>query len=93
VASRADATGEVILKVANTADVPIPTKVQLKGLNGIQPKATAAVLTSDNPLDENSIDEPMKVAPVTKTIENAAADFTHAFPANSVTVIRLKTRP
>jgi alpha-L-arabinofuranosidase len=92
VAGRADASGDVILKVVNTADASLPTKVQLRGLSGLQPKATATVLTSPDPMDENTIDEPAKVIPVTRTIDNAGPSFTHTFPANSVTVLRLKTR-
>jgi alpha-L-arabinofuranosidase len=92
VAGRAEASGDVILKVVNTADAALPTKVQVRGLSGLQPKATATVLTSPDPMDENSIDEPVKVAPVTRAIENAGPAFTHTFPANSVTVLRLKTR-
>ncbi len=92
VAGRADASGDVILKVVNTVDAPLPTKVQIRGLSGIQPRASATVLTSPDPMDENTIDEPAKVVPVTRTIENAGPSFTHTFPANSVTVLRLKTR-
>jgi len=92
VAGRADASGDVILKVVNTADAPLPTKVQIRGLGGLKPNASATVLTSADPMDENTIDEPTKVVPVTRTIENAGTNFTHSFPANSVTVLRLKTR-
>lgn len=61
----------------------------MKGTGNLAPTATATVLTSANPEDENSFDEPAKVAPKESTIQNVAPSFRHTFPANSVTVLRL----
>ena len=88
VASRANATGEVILKVANAWQGPCATEIELAGLARLPGTAQATVLTSANADDENSLDEPTKVAPRTQSIP-AGAKFRHTFPANSVTVIRI----
>jgi len=40
--------------------------------------------------DENSLELPLKVAPVNGTIHNAGRSFRHTLPANSLTVLRLK---
>jgi alpha-L-arabinofuranosidase len=40
----------------------------------------------------NTVTEPMKVVPKPITIRDAGAKFSHELPANSVSVIRLKTK-
>jgi alpha-N-arabinofuranosidase len=56
----------------------------------VSPNASAIVLASDKPEDENTLDQPLRVMPVTLTLKHAGAAFHHTFPANSVTVLRLK---
>jgi alpha-L-arabinofuranosidase len=92
-ASRVQATGDVILKVVNVSAGDQSTDVELRGITGVQPSAAISVLTSANPEDENSLEEPRKVAPVERTITFAGPRFRHTFPAHSVSVLRLKTRP
>ncbi|MCX6908745.1 MAG: DUF1080 domain-containing protein [Verrucomicrobia bacterium] len=88
-ASRVKKTGELILKVVNGNSQPLATAINLKGLSKVK-SATAIVLTSDNELDENTLDEPTKVAPKTQTLSVTGPAFKHTFPGNSVTVLRLK---
>jgi alpha-L-arabinofuranosidase len=90
VATRATSTGDVILKVVNASAEPQTTAIELSGLDGKVKSATATVLTSANPDDENSLDEPNKVVPVSNSIDNAAARFNHTFPSYSVTVLKIK---
>ncbi|MEK7678334.1 MAG: alpha-L-arabinofuranosidase C-terminal domain-containing protein [Verrucomicrobiota bacterium] len=90
-ASHAKATGEVILKVVNVSTTNLTTQINLRGAEKVGSSAQAIVLASKNPTDENSLTEPVKVAPVTQTIEKAGANFSHTFPGNSVTVLRLQT--
>jgi alpha-L-arabinofuranosidase len=91
-ASRTKDTGEVILKVVNTSKSELTTDMKLNGIKAVQGPAQATVLTSENSTDENSLTEPTKVAPVTKTINVGGRDFQHAFPGNSVTILRLKVQ-
>jgi alpha-L-arabinofuranosidase len=88
VASRADRSAEVILKVVNVGDQPQPAQIALRGPAVVQ-SATASVLTSASPEDENTLDEPRKVVPASVPVAGAAAEFRHVFPAHSVTVLRL----
>lgn len=81
---------DIVLKVVNAAAEPLATAVELKGAATVTPTATATVLTSASGEDENSLDEPNKVTPKQETIQNVAPKFTHTFPANSVTVLRMK---
>jgi alpha-L-arabinofuranosidase len=90
-ASRVEKTGEVILKVVNTSSSELPTDIKLNGIPGVHGPAKATVLTCESPTDENSLTEPMKVAPVAKTVDINGRDLRHIFPGNSVTVLLLPT--
>jgi alpha-L-arabinofuranosidase len=88
-ASQAKRAHEVILKVVNVSSSDQETDLQLEGAK-VSPTASAIVLASDTPEDENTLDQPLRVRSVTLTLEHAGAAFRHTFPANSVTVLRLK---
>ena len=83
-------TGDVIVKVVNTAPLPVETEISLGGVKKISGPGRAIVLTSDNPQDENTIDEPTKVSPKTEIFDVSSPDFRRTFPGNSFTVLRLK---
>ena len=89
VASYARRAYEVILKVVNVSRADQETDLRFEGAK-VSPTAKAIVLASDKPEDENTLDQPARVRPVTLTLKNAGASFRHTFPANSVTVLRLK---
>jgi alpha-L-arabinofuranosidase len=90
-AGRVQAAGEVILKVVNVSGSAQDAQIDLAGAGKVEPRAAAIVLTGAGPDDENTLDEPARVAPAAKTVENAAAGFRHTFPPWSVTILRLKT--
>ena len=92
VASRVEASGEIILKVVNVSRVAQDTEIEFRGVDNVEPAAKAIVLTSANAADENSLAEPTKVAPVCEAIEGAATHFRRTFAANSVTIVRLRAR-
>ncbi len=89
VASRVDATGEVILKVVNVVAVAELLAIDLKGIASISKDATLEVLQGD-PNAQNSVEEPTKIVPQRSQINDAGLQFTHEFPPYSVSVIRLK---
>jgi len=92
VASRADRGGDVILKVVNFGPVPKSTKVRLQGAGRVRSTAQATVLTSARSEDENYLEQPLRVSPKTRTLTGVGAEFEHAFPPYSVTVLRLTQR-
>lgn len=92
VASRVTAGGDVLLKVVNVSGTDQPTSVELRGVDGVQPAAALTLLSAANPEDENTLDEPTKVAPVQHTLAVAGTSFRHTFPAHSVSILRLKMR-
>ncbi|MGA2060219.1 MAG: alpha-L-arabinofuranosidase C-terminal domain-containing protein [Thermoguttaceae bacterium] len=83
---------EVILKVVNVSNVAQETDIHLAGADKVQPTGTAIVFSSEKSTDDNTLDNPKKVAPVTRQFQNAANDFKHTFPADSVSVLRLKIK-
>jgi len=84
-------SGEIIVKVVNAAATPTETEINLNGAKKLASSAAAIVLTSENPKDENTLDEPTKVAPKSTTIPVSGTKIKHAFPGNSLTVLRVKT--
>ncbi len=79
---------EVVLKVVNTAATERAADIRLNGVKEVAKNAKGWVLTSADAMDENSLDQPDKIAPAAFTLGVAPA-FTHAFPGNSVTILRV----
>jgi alpha-L-arabinofuranosidase len=89
-ATRKDASGTVILKVVNTSDRDLATEIRVQGVARLAGPASAVILTSTSPSDENSLESPTRVAPVERRVEVAGTAIRQLFPGNSVAVIRAK---
>jgi alpha-L-arabinofuranosidase len=85
-------SGDLIVKVVNANATPLETAIDFAGATGLSGKGTATVLTSENPTDENSLDDPLKVSPKTEDVSFSGATLTRAFPGNSFTVLRIQAR-
>jgi alpha-L-arabinofuranosidase len=90
-ASRDDKNGDVIVKVVNANAEPLETGIDFSRFKNLTGSGTATVLTGDEPGDENSIEEPTKIAPKTEALNITSPGFTRSFPGNSFTVLRLHT--
>jgi alpha-N-arabinofuranosidase len=88
-AARDTASGEVILKVVNGGKSSASIALDFSGAGKIASSASVSTLTGSL-LDENSFAAPQKVFPQESKLEITAPQFEHAFPANSLTVLRLK---
>jgi alpha-L-arabinofuranosidase len=88
VAGRLEATAETLIKIVNSGDMPIATRFNVIGSTG-QIFVKQTVLTSSSPLDENTLDEPTKVAPVARRFSFRGSTFTRTIPPYSVTVLRM----
>jgi len=88
-AVRDEKSGDVIVKVVNTAATPTETEVKLVGAGKIT-NPRAIVLTSGDPKDENTLDEPTKVVPRSQPVSANGPVFKHSFPGNSLTVLRVQ---
>ena len=91
-ATRDSQTGTIFLKVVNSLGTPQPVKIQISGVASIEAEGTAVVLKADRPDDTNSIQEPVRIVPVTEKVEGLGTDFTREFPPYSITVLELKTK-
>lgn len=93
--SRDAETGDIILKVVNaTAEVNrVQVLLENAGETYLNPVAEVQVLTGERRTATNSARNPEKVAPVSARLEGVGADFLYEAPANSVSVIRVHTRP
>jgi len=67
-------------------------RIEVSGPGSLAAKGRSIVLCSGSPTDTNSIEEPSKVVPAEYPLLGVSASFAHVFPANSVSVLILKTR-
>ena len=88
-ATRDEKKGDIIVKVVNAAATASDVELNLAGAPKLSGAAQAIVLTSASPRDENTIDQPTKVSPRTETLTVRGPKFTHTFPGNSLTVLRI----
>jgi len=91
-AGRDEASGDLIIKAINTASDSVTATVNLEGMGHISPNATVTLVTSANLSDNNCLDEPNRVAPTESQVDTIAGEFTHEFPANSLTILRIATQ-
>ena len=87
-ATRDEAKREVIVKLVNGENAPATVELNLAGANRVSAKAKLFVLTGGLQ-EENSLEQPCKVAPVESTLKISTPRFTHTLPPNSLTVLRV----
>lgn len=80
-------SGVVILKVVNAMAKPAVTTIQVEGAK-LNATGTATIL-SGTLKDENSIDNPKKVSPVSSPVNVVGPEFAYTFKPYSLTVIRV----
>lgn len=91
-AQKDEKSGDIIVKVVNTGNKDLTTKVLLNGIGKVADLAEATVLSSGSSLDENSLDAPTKVVPHKEQVRINGNHLLHKFPANSVTVFRISKK-
>jgi alpha-N-arabinofuranosidase len=84
--------GVIYLKVVNVADKPQQISVNIAGVQSIDRKAEALVLSANNIDETNSIQEPEKLKPVTKKFRGKGTSFSPILPKFSVTIIKFKLK-
>jgi alpha-N-arabinofuranosidase len=88
-ATRDNISGETILKVVNGGKVSAQVSLNFAGAKKAASQATVYTLTGGLQ-DENSFENPLKVSPQKAKLKVSAPEFSYTFPANSLTVLRLK---
>ena len=82
----------VYLKVVNLNAAPQAVQIEIKGARKVAGKGTLRVLTSGQPEDTNTIEEPVKVVPVTTKIQGLGNSFARVFPPYSISVLQINTK-
>lgn len=90
-ATRDTKTGDIFIKIVNSETTAEPLNIQIKGTVSLASKGTALTLTG-KPEDGNSISQPRNVFPVTTKMRDVKPEFTYTLPADSVVVLKLKSR-
>jgi alpha-N-arabinofuranosidase len=95
VATRKDIAGKgsrIQIKFASRAATEQAVRVRLNGLAKLPSTGMLTLLTSTDPDAGNSLDEPMRVAPVTQPFKGIAREFTLKVPAYSVGVLEFEAQ-
>ena len=82
-------SGEVILKIVNSDPASKEVKINLAGAGKISKIGHAFVLTGTDLNAENSLDNPMAIAPIGKKLNINAPEFTFTLKPTSVNVLRI----
>jgi len=88
-ASLDEPAAEVILKVVNATPASKEIRINLGGARRVGKMGKVFVLESSDLKAENSLDNPMKVAPIERPLTVPAGEFAYTFTPNSLTVIRV----
>ena len=90
-ASRKLDSSELILKVVNSAATPAAATIQIQDAQLAGP-GTQTVLAGQSLSDENTLDNPTRVAPVVAPLAVSGQELQHTFPPHSVSVLRLPVK-
>ena len=87
-----ETTGEAVIKFVNATEKPFTAGIELAGAESVGRTGKAIVLTSGDPSDENSLDNPGKVVPEERVYKGFSDRFTYTFDPWSFTVLRIKVQ-
>ncbi|WP_070000271.1 alpha-L-arabinofuranosidase C-terminal domain-containing protein [Cellulosilyticum sp. I15G10I2] len=83
-------TEEMIIKLVNVDEKAHTVSIELKNVQGTWQKAKGVILTSENKMDMNTLEEPDKVVAKDFILGNVSSEFVYDMPAQSFVVLRLK---
>ena len=81
--------GELVVKVVNALTHTTKGTVRLNA-NGIVASGKVITLKADQLTDENDKENPTRISPVESSYSGFAEEFDYDFPANSLTIFRIK---
>lgn len=87
-----ETTHELVLKIVNAEAITYPVKFRLEGTNEVSKMGKVISLTAQSDEDENSFEEPEKIAPQESTYNKFGKNFDYEFPPFSYTILRIKTK-
>lgn len=80
---------ELIIKMVNASENQVSTIIDIKGTE-IYTEGEEIILTSQNPTDNNSMEDPVNVQPIIKTFTPENSLFTYDMMPYSLVVLKLK---
>lgn len=83
--------GEVIVKVINAEDVPMPVKFDFRNAE-FEPLGKRICLWADSKFDENTFEERNRIVPVEEVFNHVSPQMEVTFRPQSMTVLRLKLK-
>lgn len=84
-------TGVVTVKMVNPKSEPQTVEIEVKGVRSLGDRASAITLAAAAEAT-NTLDEPLKVAPMTTEVADVKPLFTYTLPADSIVILELPTR-
>jgi alpha-L-arabinofuranosidase len=87
-----ESSGELIMKAINAGAEPMNATIKIGEEKQIPFEANLTVLKSIRASDNNSMENPKMISPVSSVMPVTSNTFTHEFPAYSLSVMRLPTR-
>lgn len=83
--------GEVIVKVINAEDTPMPVKFNFRNAE-FEPQGKRISLWADSKFDENTFEDRNRIVPVEDVFNHVSPDMEVTFRPQSMTVLRLKLK-
>jgi alpha-N-arabinofuranosidase len=84
-------SGEIIIKVVNSTEKEYSPTINLNSAS-VSSNGTVITLSSLSKKDENTMDKPIKIAPVSTVYKKFKNKFKYTFKANSFTILRIKAK-
>ena len=81
---------EIMIKVVNAESTPFKTTINLNGAGTAKPTGRMITLSAASETDENTYDQPLKIAPRQEQVTSFANSFDMEFKPYSLTVLRIK---
>lgn len=91
-AGRDDRAGELVVTIVNPYAETREAEVDVRGVKNLASAGRAIVLTSASADDENSFESPRQVVPQEAPLTVNGLTLHRPFPANSLTILRLRLR-
>jgi len=91
-ATRDTASGKIMVKIVNRADVAQDVAVEITGVSSVADAGTATVLKADNRDATNSLEDPKHVVPTTEPVTGLSTNFTRSYPPCSITILELTAK-
>lgn len=93
ISGKENSTGDIIIKVVNTADSSCHARLELKGTDPLAAlTGSLTTLSAANANAENSFDHPQQYVPVTIPLTGIRPTFERDFPPYSISILRLHTK-